>query len=699
MKLIHTAILFLFVFVLSNCSQPDAKHVPEAKHEFTNELLQENSPYLLQHAHNPVNWYPWGDKALNKAKEEGKPIIISIGYAACHWCHVMEQESFEDLEVAKIMNDNFVCIKVDREERPDIDQIYMDAAQLLTGKGGWPLNAIALPDGRPFFAGTYFPKEDWINVLQKITTLYQTDRAKINGIAAEVTQGINNADLSDIVAEKKAATQADVTTSIQAWRQNFDEKEGGYKSAPKFPLPKSWGALLNYYALTKDQKILDQVTLTLDKMAYGGIYDQIGGGFSRYSTDKEWKVPHFEKMLYDNAQLISLYSYAYKITQKPLYKRIITASIAFLERELLDKSGGFYASLDADAEGEEGKYYCWETAEIEALLGSDATWFINYYGMEAKGNWEGIGNILHVKDTALIKFTKRSRKESLQVLASSRKKLLKEREKRVKPGLDTKILTAWNALTLKAYLDAYQALEDEKYLKTALKSANFLLTTAKQSDYSLTRNYKDGKSSIPAFLDDYALVIDAFIALYGSTFDEQWLQHADRFMGYALANFYDQQSGYFFYASNQSKRLIARKMELSDHVIPASNSVMAKNLFYLGAYLYKNDYQDKSKHMLLGIKPNILKSGNFYSNWFELMLLETYPFYEVAIVGSDYKKELQQLHRQYLPQVILLGGNQEGGLELLENKLVPGQTRIYVCRNKACKLPVNTAEKALEQIR
>lgn len=696
---------FIFSFglltLLYSCSQPESKHTPTVHFDFTNELINESSPYLLQHAHNPVNWYPWGEKALNKAKTENKPLLISIGYAACHWCHVMEHESFENQEVAKLMNDNFICIKVDREERPDVDQVYMDAVQLLTGGGGWPLNAIALPDGRPFFAGTYFPKEDWTNVLKKIAELYQTDKPRLEGIATELTQGIKTSDLEDIAAEKKAVESSDITTAIKNWKRTFDSKEGGYSKAPKFPLPKSWDALLNYYQLTKDQEVLQQITLTLDKMAFGGIYDQIGGGFSRYATDKQWKVPHFEKMLYDNAQLISLYSHAYQVTQKPLYKRIVFESIEFLEREMLDKTGGFYSSLDADSEGEEGKFYVWTKTELDQLLGEDASWFINYTGVLEKGNWDGLGNILYIQDSNLGKIAKVPNQVAHEKLLTIKKKLLKERSKRIRPGLDDKVLTAWNALTLKAYLDAYQAFGDEKLLKTAHKSAQFLLTHAKQDGYRLNRNFKDGKSSINAFLDDYALVIDAFVSMYESTFEEKWLTHAKGFMDYAIQNFYDTKSGYFHYTSTIDKQLIARKLELSDNVIPSSNSVMANNLLRLGTYFYQDDYHQKSKFMLRGMKENVVKSAGFYANWFSLMLTERFPFYEVAIVGKDYRDHLQDFHRAYLPNTILLGGNTEGqlGLDLLKNKLVQGQTRIYVCKDKVCKLPVTSTDQALKQIK
>ncbi|MDC0118074.1 thioredoxin domain-containing protein [bacterium] len=691
---------FLLISLIAFVSCGQQQKMNKTTNTHTNQLINETSPYLLQHAHNPVNWYPWGQDALDKAKKENKLIIVSIGYAACHWCHVMEHESFEDEQVAKFMNDHFISIKVDREERPDIDQIYMDAIQLITGSGGWPLNCIALPDGRPLYGGTYFRKNQWLDMLSKISEFVKTNPEKTELQAKQLTDGVRAKELNFMSSEIKTVSMSDLDLIFENWKPSIDVTEGGYNGAPKFPLPVGYQFLLHYNYLNPNPEALKAVTLTLDKMASGGIYDQIGGGFSRYSTDDQWKVPHFEKMLYDNSQLVSLYAAAYQQTKDPYYRTIVRETLEFIGRELTSKEGGIYASLDADSEGEEGKYYVWSQQELQQLLGADTDLVLEYYNVEEQGNWENGINILFKSesDTAFASRYNLLETALQNTIKKSKKILLTEREKRIRPALDDKIITSWNALMLKSYVDAYAVFDDKKYLDSALKNAKFITTKVKASDHRLSRSYKDGKKSINAFLDDYAFTIEAFIALYQSTFDESWLETAKQLTDYAIAHFYDESRGMFYYTSNLDPKLIARKMEISDNVMPASNSQMAKNLFVLGQYYYDTNYVELSKKMLSNVKENALKGGPYYSNWDVLMSWMVSPPYSVAILGDDFEAKRKEFNTHFTPNVFLSGGKKEGQLALLENKLVKGQTTIYVCQNNTCKYPVTEVKDAINQI-
>ncbi len=671
-----------------------------SEHKYTNQLIHESSPYLLQHAHNPVNWYPWGQEALDKAKKENKLIVISIGYAACHWCHVMEHESFESEEVAEYMNKHFVCIKVDREERPDIDQVYMNAVQLITGSGGWPLNCIALPDGRPVYGGTYFPKAQWLDMLEQVSLFIEKNPGKAEEQARSLTEGIKSAEAIYTNTAMAEFTINDLNNIFATWKSDIDYTDGGHMRAPKFPLPVGYQFLLHYSYLTRNADALRAVTITLDKMADGGIYDQVGGGFARYSVDAYWKVPHFEKMLYDNAQLVSLYSAAYQQTKDPYYKEIVYETLGFIQRELTSEEGGFYSSLDADSEGVEGKFYVWTKSELQKVLGADADLIIEYYNVTEKGNWEHNVNILLKSDSDknIARKYKITENELAKRVTAAKKLLLHEREKRIRPQLDDKILTSWNALMLKAYVDAYRVFGDKKYLEIALTNARFINTKIKSADGRLYRNYKNEKASINAFLDDYAFSASAFIALYQATFDEKWLLEARQITEYALSHFYDKNSGMFYYTSDLDPALIARKMEISDNVIPSSNSEMAKNLFLLGQYFYNEEYISMSKKMLSNVKQSALKSGAYYANWDILMAWFASEPYEVAIVGNDFETKRKEFDQHYLPDVFLSGGKTEGNLKLLENRLIKGQTTIYVCRNKVCKMPSKEVKVALKEI-
>ncbi|MEL7532055.1 MAG: thioredoxin domain-containing protein [Bacteroidota bacterium] len=691
-------LLLTLLILLTNACNSQNQTLKE--HPYTNKLIESSSPYLQQHAHNPVNWYPWGEEALAKANRENKLIIISVGYAACHWCHVMEHESFEDTAVARVMNEHFVAIKVDREERPDVDQIYMDAANMINGRGGWPLNAIALSDGRPIYAGTYFPKEDWLKVLNHFIKLKVEKPDMLAKAAGQITEGIQK--LNEVAPPTEAAAFAasDLSEMYQGVEKNMDFSRGGLDREPKFPMPVVHQFLLQYQHQSENPKALEAVLTTLDAMAAGGIYDQVGGGFARYSTDTVWKVPHFEKMLYDNGQLVSLYSSAYQLTKNPRYKEVVYQSIDWIERELSDKNGGFYSSLDADSEGEEGKYYVWSEEELDELLGEDAALFKEFYNVKQAGNWEQ-SNILH----HTISREKLSQKHEIALnnfealLKRSHDKLLSVRLKRVAPGLDDKVLTAWNALMLKGYVDAYRVFGEQRFLDRASQNAQFIRKEMLREDGGLYRNHKDGKSSINAFADDYAAVIEAFVSLYQATFEEEWLFLADSLMEYSLTHFYDEASGLFYYTSDEDDPLIARSRELIDKVIPGSNSVLAKDLFLLGTYLYKADYLTKSERMLQTVLADAKPNASFYANWGILLNWHINTPYEVAIVGKDFAQARQALDQHYLPNAFLIGGETEGKLELLEYKSVPGATMIYVCQNKVCQMPTEEVGVALKQIK
>jgi uncharacterized protein YyaL (SSP411 family) len=671
----------------------------EAQH--TNALVNETSPYLLQHANNPVDWYPWNEETLAKAQKEGKLLIISIGYSACHWCHVMEHESFEDEQVAQVMNERFINIKVDREERPDIDQVYMNAVQLMQQRGGWPLNCIALPDGRPVWGGTYFTKAQWIEQINQVANFYEQRPQEMLDYAQKLAKGIQQSELVSYNKEKPNFSWQDLENTLEPWSKQFDYKEGGPKRAPKFPIPNNYLFLMRYAHLKQDNKLSEYVQLTLDKMAWGGIYDQVGGGFARYSTDKLWKVPHFEKMLYDNAQLVSLYSEAYTCYGKEMYKDIVEQTLAFVRRELSNDNGAFYSALDADSEGLEGKFYVWEKEEIKSLLGQDYPLFAKYYNINHKGYWEE-GNYILVKDQSDADFCK---KENLELDVFQQKvkqwqsKLLEEREQRTRPALDDKSLTSWNALMCQAYTDAYLAFGNKYYLHTAIKNARFILDKQCQSDHSLWHSYKDGHSSINGFLEDYALTISAFIRLYEATFDEQWLNKAKDLTDYCHAHFYDSQSGMFFFTSDLDVPLVARKMEINDNVMPASSSVMGNNLFALGQLLDNSDYLNMAQLQLNNIKSYMPSYGSGYSNWAILMLNYIAPFYEVAIVGTQAVQKALDFKQHYAPNTLLLGSMTDSPLPLLQNKMLEGQTTFYLCQNKSCQLPTTELPAVLDLIK
>ncbi|MDX1772678.1 thioredoxin domain-containing protein [Oceanihabitans sediminis] len=674
--------------------------------QFTNNLIHETSPYLLQHAHNPVNWFAWNEETLAKAKKENKLILISVGYAACHWCHVMEHESFEDVEVAQVMNSNYINIKVDREERPDIDQVYMNAVQLMTGQGGWPLNVVALPDGRPVWGGTYFKKEQWMQALEQIAELHAKKPEKLTEYADKLESGIKAVDLVKLNTDEAVFSKAIIEKAVNNWSSHFDHQEGGMKRAPKFMMPNNYHFLLRYAYQNKDEDLLKYVNHTLTKIAYGGIFDQLEGGFSRYSVDARWHVPHFEKMLYDNAQLVSLYADAFLLTKNELYKEVITETLAFVKSNLTNSEGAFYSSLDADSNNasgtlEEGAFYVWKKEELQKLLKEDFQLFSNYYNINVDGYWEHDNYVLIRKesDASFIKTHNITMEEFLQKKNTWKEILLTERNKRDKPRLDDKSLTSWNALMLKGYIDAYRVLGNKEYIDVAKKNANFILNKQLEADGRLFHNYKNGKSTINGYLEDYAATIEAFIALYEVTLNEKWLNTARDLANYSLDHFFDDQSKMFFFTSNLDASLVSRSIEYRDNVIPASNSIMAKNLFKLSQYFDNIHFYKTVSTMLNNVKPEMQEYASGFSNWLDLMLNFTMPFYEVAIAGEDTSQKVKELNQTYLPNKLIAGSETKSKLPLLQNRFIKDKTMIYVCLNKACKLPVSKTEDAIQLLK
>ena len=669
-----------------------------------NLLSQETSPYLLQHANNPVHWKAWNAISLAEAKEKNSLIIISIGYSACHWCHVMEHESFEEQEVADVMNKSFVNIKVDREERPDVDAVYMKAVQLMTRRGGWPLNVVTLPDGRPIWGGTYFRKEEWMETLGQLQEVYNSDPEKVIDYAEKLHEGIQTLSIVENVKSETTLNQEDLIPLVKKWKEDFDLDFGGMSRAPKFMMPNNYHFLLRFAFQKNDMKLFDFVNLTLTRMAYGGIFDTVDGGFSRYSVDNKWHVPHFEKMLYDNGQLISLYSDAYKLTKNPLYKEVIEKTLSFVERELMNPEGGFYCALDADSLNtenhlEEGAFYVWKIPELKTIIGDDFDLFSQVFNINTFGLWED-GNYVLIQNKSLEVIAKSN---NITISTLQKKKLFWEqilyikREKRSKPRLDDKCLTSWNAIMLKGFVDAYKALGNENYLVLALKNAEFIIKNLWSSDGNLFHNYKNDKSTINGYLEDYCFVISAFISLYEVTFDEKWLHYAKQLTDYSLEHFYDEKSGFFAFTSNLDEALITSHFETEDNVIPASNSVMGKNLFQLSIYFENSYYEKVSQRMLQNIIPNI-QYPSAYSNWMDLALNYSEQNKELAICGPSALEYGNKINRLYFPNVILAGSKKVSTLPFLKDRFVADQTLFYLCQNKTCSSPSNDFEEILSNL-
>lgn len=690
-------IILMTIIAMTNAT---CTHSQQMK-KHTNQLIHESSPYLLQHAHNPVNWLPWTEQSLQKAVDEDKPLLISIGYSACHWCHVMEHESFENPEIAAIMNAHFICIKVDREELPDVDQVYMDALQLMTGQGGWPLNCFALPDGKPFFGGTYFPVDAWKNILITVNEAFRNDREKLEKYASELTEGIGHMNALPLFQVPEIFTSDSIDAAVARWSQRFDRVNGGNQGAPKFPMPDNLIFLLQYAHTQGDSDILKHVHLTLHQMAFGGIYDQLGGGFARYSVDERWKVPHFEKMLYDNAQLISLYSQAYAESKNELFKDIAEECIQFMLRDLRSNQGAFYAALDADSEGEEGKYYTWTRDELIRIAGDQFPIISQYYSVNETGLWEANRYILIRKPSAS------AIAESLSLPISKiesaiidfKSNALKERTKRIMPGLDDKIITSWNAMAAQGLTDAYIALGNDKYLDAAKANLDFLLKIQQKGDGSLWHTHRNGKSSVNGFLEDYAHLCAALIRYYEASFDPYYLECANRLALHVRKHFKRTDSGMYYFKSSEDAPLIAQKAEITDNVTASSNAVFAVVLYKLGFLYDQFTFIEDSKRMLAAVEQGFTRYPEGNSHWMQQMLRCTEPFFEIAIVGEQCEEKRKELSSHYVPMALICGAKNQSDIPILQNRSVHNQTLIYVCRNGTCKLPVHTVDEALLQMR
>ena len=672
-----------------------------------NHLANESSPYLLQHKNNPVDWYSWGQEALQKAVDEDKVIILSIGYSACHWCHVMEHESFENEEVAKVMNTFFVNIKVDREERPDIDGIYMEALQNMGLRGGWPLNVFLMPNTKPFYGGTYFPKKNWVNLLYGIQESFKEKRNALEESAEGFAQSLNNKDSEKYLFgndETDFRYDSEELKHIEQKLSNdFDTELGGMNRAPKFPMPSVWNLVLNLsYQLSNSDTIV-QLQNTLDRIALGGIYDHLAGGWTRYSTDERWKIPHFEKMLYDNGQLLSLYTKTFLFfsskkaftESSELYKWAVELSINWLKTEMTSELGGFYAALDADSEGEEGKYYVWTSEEIAEVLGKGSAEFQKSYEFSQEGNWEHGNNVLHLEA-----FPK-----NWEFLLACHKKLENFRKARIRPGLDNKIICGWNGLMLTGLIEAYKTFGIgldliEKNIQFIDK---FLIAEFRNEEgdeaFGLWHQYDVKK--IPGFLDDYAAIIEAFIQYYQVSFEEKRLFKAESLLKYTLANFFEPEESLFYFTDIEGEKLIARKKEIFDNVIPASNSMMVKNLYFLGRFLNYSEYSELAKSIFSKIKPLSLKDPQWLSNWTDVGLLMSTSPAEITVFGQGFEEIISEIQKSYFnPNVIYFGADKPSTLPEFEGRMEnPKVMNIYVCVDKACHLPVKTAEEALKLLK
>ena len=665
-----------------------------------NHLINETSPYLLQHADNPVNWYPWSSEALLKSIKEDKPILLSIGYSACHWCHVMAHESFEDQETANLMNQNFINIKVDREERPDLDSIYMDAVQTMTGHGGWPLTVFLTPDKKPFFGGTYFPPIDkhglpsFKKILLNISQLYEKDKKTINKTAYNLTNLLNkklvyNSDILNLNILEKASLNLN---------QAFDKNNGGFGGAPKFPQPLIIEFLLRNYLKSNSTSTLSIIETTLKKMAQGGLYDHIGGGFHRYSVDNKWLIPHFEKMLYDNALLTRVYLHAYQINKNQFYKKTIEESLNYVSRELTHNKGGFYSSQDADSEGEEGKFYLWTTEELNKILNKkEFNSFCTYYNVTNTGNFEG-SNILHVNHDIIdiSKKLKINKKDLENLISASKIKIFKNRNKRIKPDIDDKIITSWNGLMLASFAEAATIFNRDDYKIIAQRNADFILSEL-MSNNQLKRIWRNEKANINGYLEDYAFFIDGLLSLYQCDFNERWFIEAKKLADLMIKNFFDIKFG-FFDSSLDHKELIIRPKTIQDNAIPSGASMATRVILMLYSYTNDNAYYEIAKKSLENLSSIMGDYPRSFSNWLSCLDMYLSTLKEIAIIGKfdniDFENMRHIISKTYHPNIILAAGKPETKtvIPLLKNRnQLQGKTTVYICKNLTCKSPITSS--------
>lgn len=686
---------------------------PLTEHKHTNRLANETSPYLLQHAHNPVDWHPWGDEALASARDQNKPILLSIGYSACHWCHVMERESFEDEDIARLMNENFINIKVDREERPDLDQIYMNAVQMMTGQGGWPMTMFLTPEGVPYYGGTYFPPEDRHNmpgfprVLAGVAEAYRTRPDDVTKTAVTLLGELRRFGLPQASDEALSLELLDEAQSGMA--RSYDSRYGGFGNAPKFPAAMNLEFLLRQYHRTGNTKALEIVEHTCRMMAEGGMYDQLGGGFHRYSTDARWLVPHFEKMLYDNALLSRLYLHVYQQTRNEFYRRIAEETLDYVAREMTNEFGGFYSTQDADSEGHEGKFFVWSPNEVSAVLGADdATLFNAYYDVTVGGNFEG-QSILNINDSLddVAKKTGVSTEFLLETLQRGRQELFVAREKRIKPDRDEKVLTAWNGLMLASFAEAAAILDRPDYLAIAEKNASFVQDNLLR-DGLLLRTYRDGRAKLNAYLEDYAFYADGLVTLYQTTGELRWLESASSLVDRMIQEFWDEEDGGFFYTGKSHESLIVRTKDYFDNATPSGNSVAAEVLQHVASLTGNENYQ-RTAVALLRLMTNSIKRypSAFGRALGALDFLLSTPK-EICIVGetssADTDALLREVWQRFIPNKVVV---QSTGTDsraadvvplLRDRTMIENRATAYVCEHYTCKTPVNTPEELALQL-
>lgn len=673
-------------------------------HQFTNRLIEETSPYLLQHAHNPVNWHPWSEEALELAKNGNKPILVSIGYSACHWCHVMERESFEDEGTANLMNEHFINIKIDREERPDLDHIYMDAVQAMTGSGGWPLNVFLTPAGKPFYGGTYFPpkrafnRPSWQEVLVGVAEAFTQRRHEIDAQAENLTEHLLQANSFGIStpSETNFFTKEKNEETFTSIMKNADPKWGGFGRAPKFPQSFTIQFLLRFQHLAGNKEALQQALLSIDKMIDGGIYDQVGGGFARYSTDNEWLVPHFEKMLYDNALLVSIISEAYQITQAGRYLEIIEETIGFIEREMMHSKGGIYSALDADSEGEEGKFYVWNYEEVKSVLKDDADIFCDFFDIKPAGNWEGKSILWRQKNEEAFCSEKNISLPQLKLIIQRGKKLLLEtRNKRIRPQTDDKILLSWNALMNTALSKAFAATGNEKFRDLAIGNMEFLLNNFSKNDSDeFYHSWKKDMARHPAFLDDYAFLVQALIHLQEITGNPGYLEKARVLTEQVTRDFSDDSTDFFFFTNKSQADVVVKKKEVYDGAQPSGNAVMADNLYRLGLYFDNSNWREQSARMISSLGNAIIRYPTSFGVWACLLQEITSGTHEIAIVSKDAQDVLKQVLKRYIPhKVMMIGNDKSNAYPLLSGKEKKEETMLYLCRNYTCEKPVSTVDE------
>jgi uncharacterized protein YyaL (SSP411 family) len=685
-------------------------------HKYTNRLIHEKSPYLLQHAHNPVDWYPWGEEAFEKARKENKPIFLSIGYSTCHWCHVMEEESFSDEEVARLMNQHFVSIKVDREERPDIDNIYMNVSMAMTGSGGWPLTIIMTPDRKPFFAGTYFPKKaklghpGLMEILTQISNMWKKDTKRVIQASEDIATQLQS---QAFVMGGEGLNKNTLQKGYEQLKDRFEMQFGGFGTAPKFPAPHNLSFLLRWWKQSGDNNALAMVEKTLDNMARGGIYDHIGSGFHRYSTDAKWLVPHFEKMLYDQAMLAIAYIEAYQATKKESYAEAARDIFTYVLRDMTSPKGGFYSAEDADSEGVEGKFYVWTQEEVKKILGEEpGDIFCRFYGVTKGGNFEGGRSILNI-EIPLDAFAKKEGMESADlknILEESRRKLFIERQKRTHPHKDDKILTDWNGLMIAAMAKGAQALDEPQYTKASARAADFILKRLRRSDGRLLHLFRDGESPLPGYLDDYAFLVWGLIDLYEATFDVGYLKEAISLNEEMLKLFWDKKDGGLFFSGEDNEKLIMNRKEIYDGAIPSGNSVAALNLLRLGR-ITSNPALEKEAEKLMNAFSSLV--GDYPMGYSQLLIALDFaigPSKEIVIAGEpgneDTMEMLKVIRSQFLPRKIVLlhpGGVTGEAIEKIspfvkEQRAIDGKATAYVCENYTCKLPTTNVKELIQQL-